>query len=300
MQPDVVARTLSRVEDEWRAQAALYTECDDSSPTPKASIVNCDDAPTSFAKSCDTVVKAIVQGSGGAKDVTKEYMDDVCNQPAITGWHQAQCHTLSAVVRTQMNADNYQNRNFFATDKVCTSFWSTLLEERKQVMAKETEERAAAERQASEAAAEKAQKRVEQEQAEKDASQKKDAEAKAAETKVQAAELAANAAAKSEAEAGKSEAEAGKSASRQNTTYDGDAAHEDHANFTEAASSSVPEAKANTTEAGSSNETVVETKMTTQALPKALIGDVPKAAVLAAHMPAPALQTPAEPATQGK
>lgn len=300
MQPDVVAQTLSHVEDEWRAQAALYTECDDSSPTPKASIVNCADAPTSFAKSCDTVVKAIVQGSGGAKDVTKEYMDDVCNQPAITGWHQAQCHTLSMAVRTQMNADNYENRNFFATDKVCTSFWSTLLEERKQQMAKETEERAAAEKKASEEAAEeekaskeKVEKRVEQEQAEKAASQEKEAEAKAAEAKAEAAELAA-----------KHEAEVEKSASQQNATSGADAAHEAHenvlANLTEAVGSSVPEAKANTTEAESSNETVVESKMTTQALPKALIGDVPKAAVLAAHMPAPAAQTPAEPATQAK
>merc|ERR1719261_1343361 len=85
MQPEVVARTLSRVEDEWKAQAAVFAECNSTAGLPGATIVNCADAPSSFDKSCNTVVNAIIQGSGGDRDVAKEYMSDVCSQKSVSG-----------------------------------------------------------------------------------------------------------------------------------------------------------------------------------------------------------------------
>merc|ERR1719473_271866 len=84
MQPEVVARTLSHVEEEWKAQAAVFAECNSTSGLEGATIVNCNDAPASFGKSCGTVVSAIVQGSGGDRDVAKEYMVDVCSQRIIS------------------------------------------------------------------------------------------------------------------------------------------------------------------------------------------------------------------------
>jgi len=209
MQPEVVARTLSNVEDEWKAQAAVFAECNLTSGLEGATIVNCADAPTSFGKSCGTVVNAIVQGSGGDKDVTKEYMADVCSQPAISGWHQQQCHALALAVRGAMSADTYQNRMNFNSGKLCTSFWSHFLSEEQAKMAKEKADREAAEKQAAEEAAEAAKKQeeelkkeAERKKEEEAARLKEEAEAKAAEAKAKAAEAAARAAQKKvEAEA---------------------------------------------------------------------------------------------------
>lgn len=184
MQPEVVARTLSHVEDEWRAQAAVYADCDSAS-SGSSSIVNCADAPSSFGQSCDTVVKAIVQGSGGDKNVAKEYMDDVCSQRAITGWHQQHCNSLALAVRGAMNADNYQNRMSFDSAKVCTGFWSTFVDEEKQRVVKEKTEHDEAEKKASEeeqAEKDTEKKKEAEELAEKAAQQKKVAEAKAEES----------------------------------------------------------------------------------------------------------------------
>lgn len=196
MQPEVVARTLSHVEDEWKAQAAVFTECKDTAGMPGATIVNCNDAPSSFSKSCGTVVGAIIQGSGGDKDVAKEYMGDVCTQRAISGWHQTQCNALAAAVQGAMSADKYENRENFNTAKLCTSFWSRFLTEEQQRVAKEKAEREAAEKKAAEEAAEK--EKQHQEEMKKEAERKKveEAERKKKEDEAKAAEAAAEAKAK--------------------------------------------------------------------------------------------------------
>merc|ERR1719460_787240 len=137
MQPEVVARTLSNVQDEWRAQADVFAECSATSNLPGASIVNCADAPSSFGKSCGTVVNAIIQGSGGDKDVAKEYMADVCTQKSMSGWHQSQCNNLAAAVRGSMSVDKYSNRMGFDSSKLCKSFWSKMVDGEKQRLDKE-------------------------------------------------------------------------------------------------------------------------------------------------------------------
>jgi hypothetical protein len=203
MRPEVVAQTLSNVEDEWKAQAAVFAECNSTSGLEGASIVNCEDAPSSFGKSCSTVVGAIVQGSGGDRDVAKEYMVDVCSQKAISGWHQQQCHTLADAVRGAMTADKYENRESFNSAKLCTGFWSRFLADEQQRVAKEQAEHDAAEKKAAEEAAEKdklfqeqLKKEAERKKAEEAAHKKEEAAAQAAEAKAKVAEAAARAAQK--------------------------------------------------------------------------------------------------------
>jgi hypothetical protein len=200
MQPEIVAKTLSNVEDEWRAQAAVFVECDGTKGLPGATIVNCADAPESFGKSCGTVVNAIIQGSGGDKDVAKEYMADVCSQSAISGWHQLQCHSLATSVRGAMSADKYSNRVSFNSAKLCSGFWSQFLDGEKKRIAKEEADRQAEEKKAAEEAAEQDRKReeakkqeAERKKAEEAQSAKEEAQAKAAESAAHLAEKKAEA-----------------------------------------------------------------------------------------------------------
>lgn len=210
MQPEVVAVTLAHVEDEWRAQAAVFANCQPKSDGKEdSSIVNCADAPSSFDKSCRTVVNAIIEGSGGDKDVAKEYMADVCSQHAITGWHQEQCHGISAKVRSSMSVDKYQNRMSFNSQKLCSGFWTELVGKEKKQMAAELAEREAAEKKAAEEAAqnekqaeEQAKERAGKQKELEAARTKKEAEDKALEAKAKAAASAAKVAEKkAEAEA---------------------------------------------------------------------------------------------------
>jgi len=191
MQPEVVARTLSNVEDEWKAQAAVFAECASTDGLPGASIVNCKDAPSSFGKSCNTVVSAIIQGSGGDKDVAKEYMDDVCSQKSISGWHQIQCNSLALAVRGAMSSDKYANRMGFDSVKLCGTHWTRFLDGEKQRMSQDKTDREAEEKKAADEAAE--QEKQFEEDRKKEADRKKVEEAEHAkeEAKAKAEEAAA-------------------------------------------------------------------------------------------------------------
>lgn len=171
MQPEVVARTLSSVEEEWKAQASVFARCNGTSTEASSTLVNCEDAPNSFEKSCGTVVAAIIQGSGGDRDVAKEYMNDVCTQKSISGWHQQQCQALATAVQSFMTADRYENREHFNAAKLCKSFWVKFFEEEKERMKKEVAEREEAEKQAEEKAAQEEKVHKEEEQKELDAEQ---------------------------------------------------------------------------------------------------------------------------------
>jgi len=168
MRPDVVANTLMNVEEEWRAQAAIFSQCN-STGSDGAGIVHCQDAPNSFGKSCGTVVSAIVQGSDGDRNVAKEYMSDVCSQASVTGWHKQHCLSLAQAVSTLMSADSYSNRNGFDSTKVCTGFWADFVQEEQKRLEEERLEREAAEKKAAEEekiAKEAAEKRAQEEAAE--------------------------------------------------------------------------------------------------------------------------------------
>lgn len=134
MQPEVVAHSFKSVENEWRAQAALFVECDSAATN---SIVNCQDAPASFHKSCGTAAHAIVQGSNGDKVVAQEYMKDVCGQSVLMGWYKQQCQALALALNGAMSDGSFDNRVSFNSSHMCDGFWSRLLKERTNDIAEE-------------------------------------------------------------------------------------------------------------------------------------------------------------------
>jgi len=132
MQPEVVAKTLSHVEDEWKAQARAFIKCE-LSENNEAQIRDCDDTPSSFEKSCATVVSAVVQGSSGNPKVLGEYMGDVCRQKTMASWHQTSCVALADAINMKLTASHYDNRINFQAKPVCDDFWAHFLVEQKRV-----------------------------------------------------------------------------------------------------------------------------------------------------------------------
>merc|ERR1719329_1754605 len=135
-------------------------------------------APVTFGKSCATVVSAVVQGSGGDRNVAKEYMSNVCDQKALAGWHKLRCTDLStAIVDHAMSADSYANRQSLNSDKLCSDFWGKFVDAERKREAQEAVEKAARDKKAAEDAA------IAKKKAEEDAAAAKvkaEAEAKAA------------------------------------------------------------------------------------------------------------------------
>jgi len=192
MQPEVVARTLSEVEDEWKSQAASFAECNTTETS------ECGGAPEAFSKSCSTVVSAVVQASSGDRTSVKEYMNTVCGENELSGWHAERCTELASAVTDSMLDDNYENRENFNSGSLCTSFWSKFVVEEKARVEKERAEREAAEKKAAEEAAEAAKKAAEEAAEAQKQKEKEEAEQKAADAKRQAEEAAAELAAKKE------------------------------------------------------------------------------------------------------
>lgn len=184
MRPDIVARTLASVEEEWRSQAAVFVDCNASSADGKVCQTH---AFTAFSKSCAKVVDAIVQGSDGDRENAKEYMSNVCGQSSLVGWQKVSCTDLAIdIIDRGMNANSYANRQKYRAQKACKSFWSKFLDSEEKRKAQEAIERAEQEKKAAEEAAE-AKKKAEEEAAEA----KKIAEEKAkAESERQAQEKA--------------------------------------------------------------------------------------------------------------
>jgi len=192
MQPEVVARTLSEVEDEWKSQAASFAECNSTETS------ECGGAPEAFSKSCTTVVSAVVQASSGDRSSVKEYMNTVCGESELSGWHAERCTELASAVTDSMLDDNYENRENFNSGSLCTSFWSKFVVEEKSRVEKERSEREAADKKAASEAADAAKKAAEDAAEAQKQKEKEDAEQKAAEAKRSAEEAAAELAAKKE------------------------------------------------------------------------------------------------------
>jgi len=204
MQPEVVARTLAEVEDQWKAQAASFAECNATSTDAST---ECGSEPSSFQKSCATVVSAVVKSSSGERSVVKEYMGDVCGQNSLTGWHQERCNELATAVTDGMSDDNYENRENFNSASLCTSFWTRFAVEEKARVDQERAEREAAEKKAEEERLAAEKKAAEEAAEEQKRREKEEAERKAAEAKAAAEEAAEELAAK-KAEAEKQAEEA--------------------------------------------------------------------------------------------
>merc|ERR1719408_793980 len=163
MQPEAVAHTLVQVEDEWRAQAASFAECN-ATLTEGSDISECNSAPDAFQKSCATVVSAVVKASSGNRGNVKEYMGIVCGESELSGWHQERCGELASSVFDSMSDDNYQNRENFNAASLCSGYWSKFAAEEKVRVDQERAEREAAEEKA-ERQAQEAKKKMEEAQA---------------------------------------------------------------------------------------------------------------------------------------
>jgi len=136
MQPAVVAKTLSHVEDEWKATARTFIKCE-LGESKEDTIRDCDDTPSDFSKSCSTVVGAVVQGSSGDPSTMREYMGKVCNQDTMASWHQTSCLALANSIGAKMGLSAYDNRVNFETSAACDDFWSNFLAEQKELHKKE-------------------------------------------------------------------------------------------------------------------------------------------------------------------
>jgi len=164
LQPEVVANTLAKVQDEWKQQATAFIGCTSKSGK------DCNEAHVSFDKSCATVVNAVVQGSGGDRLVAKDYFGTVCNQKQLAGWRKLRCSELAtALVDHSMTADKYANRESFKAGTLCSSFWTKFVAEEQKREEQEAKERAEREKREAEARA----------KAEAEAKKKAEEEAKA-------------------------------------------------------------------------------------------------------------------------
>lgn len=160
MQPQVVATTLVRVEDQWRSQVTDFVECNMTS-SPGA----CSDNPWQFRKSCSKIVDAVLQSSNGDRGVVQEYMTAVCGEDQLKGWRSDFCRVFANTVSAAMTEDAYANREELDATGVCRQLWHGLADEESVRVQKERAEREAAEREAAEqqrlAAADKAAKAAE-------------------------------------------------------------------------------------------------------------------------------------------
>lgn len=187
MRPEIVAHHLVNIEQEWRAQAGIFNECNSTSADD--SLVDCSSAPTAFVASCAKVGQAMVQGSQGEKSNVNEYWMDVCSENVLEGADQRLCQKFGDAVQNGMSDDSYENRENFNINKICQNFWLRFIEEEKVRVQKEEEEHEAAEKAkvekevAERAAAEKA---AEEAAAAEKATEEKAAEEKQAEEKLEA------------------------------------------------------------------------------------------------------------------
>jgi len=135
MQPDKAAITLIRVEEEWQSFAKSSVECH----AKDVNFQNCQQAKSSFGKSCGTVLDAIVQGSSGDQNKVKTYMDNVCAEPALQGWHQKLCATLEDGLDKVMMFNANDNRMRFHSAAICDSLWLEFVDDEQKRVAQERE-----------------------------------------------------------------------------------------------------------------------------------------------------------------
>jgi len=145
MRPEIVARSLAKVEDEWKSQFRLYVECN-ATASSRADAEKCDAAPRAFERACGTIVSAVVQASNGDHRVVREYMDDICSEPELKGWRAGRCQLLATSVLAGMTEDNYDNREHLNAAPLCQSFWARFSSEEHDLIRKEAAEREAEEK----------------------------------------------------------------------------------------------------------------------------------------------------------
>jgi len=180
LRPDVAAKSLSKVEDDWLSQVTLFIECtastegaDSSAPSDTAALQPCSSAPRAFKKSCSTVTTAMVEASGGEGSTVKEYMADICSRGELGGWKAQSCQSFTVAVLNAMTADSYINRVQLAVAGICDGFWSSFLAEQGNRLKQERRQREAEETRQKEEAAKKAAEEAEVERKREEEAEKK-------------------------------------------------------------------------------------------------------------------------------
>lgn len=192
LQPDVVAHSLSQVEEEWKDMAITFVECNQTLSELEDAHA-CKRAPKAFQKSCTTVVNSIFKASNGDRNNVQEYMSDICEQSSLKGWKGDHCRSLASNLVNAMSLDAFENRAHLTGSDLCKNFWSqfqseeqTRLEkeriQQETIETKEAQARAEAEKKAAEERATAEKKRIEQEAM---AAKEAEVSAKAAAAKVE-------------------------------------------------------------------------------------------------------------------
>jgi len=175
MRPAEVARSFLLVENDWRAQASMFADCNNATDAADDNMVDCHSAPMAFAASCNTVVKSTIAGSSGDRRAVREYLNDVCGQGVLKGWRAERCKGLASGIVGSMSADTYSNRDQFDSAGVCSRFWAQFLAVEQERVGQEQIER---EQQAKEA---EEQRKTQAEEAEKEAEKERETAALQAE-----------------------------------------------------------------------------------------------------------------------
>lgn len=253
MNPEAVAHTLVAVEGKWLTEAVAFARCNTSDTTCQ------EDTLGEFKKSCQTVVKAIIQSSNGDKSVVSEYLGDICEQPELHNWKKSMCNDFATALNGVMTDDSYVNRDDLPVDTICTNFVTRgFLKE----AAKEEVARAEKERQQVIAAQEAEEKREADEKAAAEAAEQKEREAEEAAAKAQAEKAAQEAAAKMRAEAKAKAEEAAKQVAE--AAKANEVQHDTEVADNSSASAVAVNATVNTTVNASKDAIVPESTNTTQ------------------------------------
>jgi len=132
MQPTIVAKTLSKVESEWRSQALQFVECN-----AQRNHGNCEAATGTFQKSCGTVVNAVVAASSGDRETVREYMAVVCDEPQLKGWKKGRCQNFAHAILNAMTTNNYENRMHLHVTGLCAHFWRNITSTESAIVSRE-------------------------------------------------------------------------------------------------------------------------------------------------------------------
>jgi hypothetical protein len=236
MNPEAVAHTMSKVEAKWMTQAVAFEECNSTDAACQQ------DTTDQFEKSCQTIVRSLLQGSDGDKSNVAEYMGDVCEQQELHGWKKSMCNNFAIALNQALTDDNLVNRDDLPADKICGNFLTKgFLKD----AAKGEIERAAQEKQQALAAEEEAERKEAEEKAAEEAAEAKKREAAA---KAEAARKAADLSAKMREEAKAKADEAKQKAAEAADIQANSSTLLPAANVTVNASSDVPVANSSTSQ----------------------------------------------------
>jgi len=186
MNPEAVAHTLSAVEEKWMAEAVAFVECNTTDTTCQ------EDTMGEFKKSCQPVVKSLLQGSDGDKSNVAEYLQDVCGQEELHGLKKSLCNNFASALSRVLTDDSLVNRDDLPVDSICSDFLihGFLKDAAKDELAKaEKEKQEEAKKEAEEKAAQEAEEKKEAD--EKAAEEAAEAKQREADAKAEAAKQAA-------------------------------------------------------------------------------------------------------------